>query len=443
MYPLEDTIIAIASAPGKGGVRGILRLSGPKSWKVMREWGIFISQPGRVETSLSLEGLDWPVICYAWEDGKSYTGQEAVELHTVGAIPFLERLMERFCEGEVRLAQPGEFTLRAFLSGRLDLTQAEAVLGVIDATQESRLQTALSQLAGGLSQPLQELRNLLWELLEHLEAGFDFADEDIAFITSEEIRSRLEMAYQKISQILEKTTSRGQSDHLLRVVLYGPPNIGKSRLFNTLLAEEKAIVYDMPGTTRDYLTARWEWQNDHCLLVDTAGDSWQQESEFLSRQSQKMARTQQEQADIRILCWDAREIKHLPPRWLREENALVLAMRCDLLPIENRLAVPSVLYVSSQTGEGLEEFQKRLAVLLQERSGAESEMVASTEIRCRDSLIQAHKALQNAFQLCDTPYEELLASEVRVALEHLGRMVGAIYTEDLLDSIFSRFCVGK
>ncbi|MDO5113982.1 MAG: 50S ribosome-binding GTPase, partial [Planctomycetia bacterium] len=316
-------------------------------------------------------------------------------------------------------------------------------LGVIDATQESRLQAALSQLAGGLSRPLQELRNILWELLEHLEAGFDFADEDILFISSEEIRRRLENAHQRISQLLEKTVSRGKSDHPLRVVLYGPPNIGKSQLFNTLLAEEKSIVYDFPGTTRDYLTALWELKNHRCLLVDTAGDSWERESEFLLRQSQEFARMQQEQADVRLLCWDAQEIPSLPQTWQTEENAFILALRCDLLPQKNRPAIPSLLYVSSQTGEGLEVLKERLVILLQERSGGESDIVASTEIRCRDSLIQTQKSLQNALSLCGTPYEELLASEVRVALEHLGRMVGAIYTEDLLDSIFSRFCIGK
>lgn len=443
MYPLEDTIIAIASAHRGGAVRGILRLSGPKSWDALKEWGVSICQPGRQETSFFVDGLEWPVVCYAWTEGKSYTGQESVELHTVGAIPFLEKLVECFCEGDLRLAQPGEFTLRAFLSGRLDLTQAEAILGVIDATSESRLQVALSQLAGGLSQPLQNLRNVLWELLEHLEAGFDFADEDIAFISSDEIRERLENACQKISHIQEKTTSRGKSDHLLRVVLYGPPNIGKSRLFNTLLETEKSIVYDSPGTTRDYLTALWEWKNHRCFLVDTAGDTWERETDFLLRQSQKRARTQQEQADIRILCWDAQELSSLPASWRTEENTFLVATRSDLLAEKDRPVSPSLLYVSSQTGEGLEELKERLGGLFQEYLGGESDIVASTEIRCRDSLIQAQKSLQNALSLCDTPYEELLASEVRVALEHIGRMVGAIYTEDLLDSIFSRFCVGK
>ncbi|MDO4574330.1 MAG: 50S ribosome-binding GTPase [Planctomycetia bacterium] len=430
MYPLDDTITACASARNVGGTRGIVRLSGPRAWDVLP-----FQKPGRHEGSLRLETYEIPVECYLWPEGKSYTGQRAAEIHTLGCLPTLDALVASFCQRGIRLAGPGEFTLRAFLSGRLDLTQAEAVLGVIDATDEKKLDVALSQLAGGLARPLHTLRDQLFELLGHLEAGFDFADEDITFITPEEIGSRLTAALRIVNETLAKMRGRSDAQTLPNVVLYGFPNIGKSQLFNALSGRGDAIVFDRPGTTRDYVSVDWRAGDIPCRLVDTAGDSQHTESEFFAQNAQERAREQYRRADLRILCFDAAAPRELP---VPGENELCVWTRCDLAT-----PPPGNLRTSAVTREGLSALELAIQEKLRGLVGGESDVVASTQSRCRESLRLAKEALVRAEKLVGFAYQELLAAEIRDALNQLGLVVGAIYTEDLLDSVFSRFCVGK
>jgi len=511
MFPLEDTITAIASAHSLNGLRGIVRLSGPNSLAVLEQIGISFpdfyantvselqeqggNQPFLFDSEFSLgEGVSAiPARILCWPGSRSYTGQNAAEIHTLGVLPFLEKLTEVLCRtGMVRLAQPGEFTLRAFLSGRLDLTQAEAVLGTIDAQDPKRLEAALHQLAGGLALPLQNLRDDLFDLLGHLEAGFDFADEDIEFISAQELTLRLENASSVIRGILDKMRSRGSSETLPRLVLYGPPNIGKSALFNALLGKEAALVFDHPGTTRDYLAAPLELNGNSCLLVDTAGDFSQlplnierkaapalpddsfsgdslnldfqsadsSSADFLNETSQQLARSQKELADFPLFCFDTREfiqirpeiVKVLQERLISDSDSLILLTRSDLVSselIETFISsLPTafsrkIQITSSFTGRGLSALRNVLGQLLSERAGDESDVVSSTQTRCRESLLLALESLERAQFFSGTEFQELIAAEVRVALDQIGLMVGAIYTEDLLDSIFSRFCVGK
>ena len=447
---LDDTIVAVASARSTGGSRGVVRLSGTDSAEFLRRLGVDVppltGAAFRFESEFTLdetEGLSVPASFFIWSKGRSYTGQNAVEIHTVGSLPVLDRIVERFCQAGVRMANPGEFTLRAFLSGRLDLTQAEAVLGVIDATDERKLNTALNQLAGGLATPLRALRAELFDLLSHLEAGFDFADEDISFISDEELAQRLAVSSEQIQQLLAKMQTRSSAATQLRVVLYGRPNIGKSRLFNALLGRNEALVFNVPGTTRDYLTAELELEEGlRCTLVDTAGDfqNETEETELLSRRSQELARQQKEHADVRLLCFDAQS-------WQGTEavhEGLVVLTRGDLVRREDLPPLPpNGILTSSTTGEGLSELKTQLAKKLREQTGGESDVVASTQARCQESLRLAGLAVERARELCSTEFQELMATELRAALEQIGLIVGAVYTEDLLDSIFSRFCVGK
>ncbi|MBR0193066.1 MAG: tRNA modification GTPase [Thermoguttaceae bacterium] len=465
MYPLEDTICAIASARSKGGLRGIVRLSGPESEEALNALGVCVPEdPGKraflFDSEIRLENLGkLPARIYVWRGGKSYTGQNAAEIHTHGVLPFLEKLIAALCEtGHARLAQPGEFTLRAFLSGRLDLTQAEAVLGTIDAQNPKKLNAALHQLAGGLAHPLHDLRARLFDLLGHLEAGFDFADEDIEFISSEEIARGLRDCAGVVSGILAKMRSRGGGEILARAVLYGSPNIGKSALFNALTGTENALVFDRPGTTRDYLCATLSLGDFTCQLVDTAGDfdSDAQEIGVLNERSQELARTQRELADVPLYCFDAAEFVQSRPealRRLREKisgDAVVILTRCDLLSPEKREVFQKsfpekwrLLWTSAKTREGVDALKTRLGQILEERANDESDVVGATQTRCRASLQTALESLERAEMLCGTEFQELIATEIRTALDQIGLMVGAIYTEDLLDSIFSRFCVGK
>jgi len=452
-YPLDDTIAAVASPPG-GADRGILRLSGPQVRECLKhvfrpepavDWAA-ASSPTAIPGSLALEGIAPPLPCevYFWPTGRSYTGQPVIEIHTLGSQPLLEAALRTLCAAGARLAQPGEFTLRAFLAGRLDLTRAEAVLGVIDAAGPRDLDVALTQLAGGLASPLGQLRDRLLDLLAHLEAGFDFADEDLPFVTAAELDAQLAEAADRVQRLLQQMGSRADSAEPVRAVLVGWPNTGKSSLFNAL-AGATALVSEAPGTTRDYLTAELDLDGLKCLLVDTAGiqSAALLPGDAIGHAAQEAAGRQLRQARLRLLCLD---VSRPTNAWERARLAepsdwLVVLTKADL-PRQMDLDRPAVV-TSSHTGQGIEALRRRLreAVLA---AGAPGDVVAGTVVRCRDSLRLAAQSLDQARRLQrDGTGEELVAAEVRLALDELGKVVGAVYTEDVLDRIFSRFCIGK
>jgi tRNA modification GTPase len=260
MLPLDETIVAIASAPA-GAARGIVRLSGPNAVEQVAR--VFQSEPvvdlSAVRKATGLQGSvaigqrKLGASLFLWPNSRSYTRQPVAEIHTTGSPPLLEVIVQSLCAVGARLAQPGEFTMRAFLAGRLDLTQAEAVLGVIDAADRRQLQTALSQLAGGFSQPLVQLRSGLLDLLADLEAGLDFTEEDIRFVSTDELQNRVSTAAAELERLSSQLGNRSVAGRLPRVVLAGPPNVGKSSLFNALIGSGAAIVSPQAGTTRDYL----------------------------------------------------------------------------------------------------------------------------------------------------------------------------------------------
>ena len=455
-YP-DDTIVAIASPPG-GAARGIVRLSGPDMLPCLTKVLHTASKtlPAAVTASMcidgavSLEGMASRLPCevYLWPDRKSYTGGPVAELHTLGSRPLLEALVRTLCRAGARLAEPGEFTLRAFLAGRIDLTQAEAVLGVIDSQDHSQLDVALAQLAGGLGAPLGRLRDELVELVAHLEAGFDFPDEPIAFITPDQLRRQLTAAAQTVADLAAKIHARGDTAPAVRAVLIGWPNTGKSSLFNALSGCCRALVSREPGTTRDYLTAELDLEGVRSELIDTAGveadpenapaDIWQAVQDVTHEQIQR--------AQLHILCIDAtRPLNPWEESRLLEAPApqsIVVLTKIDAA--DNPIPVAGAIPTSSVTGHGLERLGARLRQAVLDVGVAGDGMVAATATRCQESLRQAADCLQRASQLANTGGpEELVAADLRNALDALGMVVGAVYTEDVLDQIFSRFCIGK
>jgi tRNA modification GTPase len=507
LYPLDDTIAAIASPPG-GAARGIVRVSGPGVMAYVKQ--LFFDREDRpfspgtcagssppginagakqctlVSTgSVALRGIVAKLPCelYLWPTARSYTGQPVAEFHTLGSMPLLESLLDTLCTAGARLAQPGEFTLRAFLAGRLDLTRAEAVLGVIDAADGRQLDVALAQLAGGLAGPLGRLRGDLLDLLAHLEAGFDFADEDLSFIAPEELAERLRRASSDVVRIARQMHARQETTGLVRVVLAGRPNAGKSSLFNALADRSAALVSAMPGTTRDYLTAELDFDGIRCLLIDTAGiciphaprevtegppflkrselrDSQHparhhaERDEYIApqpgaiseidRAAQAAAAQQSRQAEVRLLCID-----NTQPLNTWEQNELSGDSGCCIPVLTKTDAprkaepVPQAAETSSVTGAGLDELRKRIGQAARAAVSSTSDVVPGTAARCRESLHLAAQSLRRARRLAPSGEEELIAAELRIALDALGKVVGAVYTDDVLDRIFSRFCVGK
>ena len=453
-YALDDTIAAIAS-PAGGGARGILRLTGPDVGlcleRVFRALPDFsaVAAASAFPGVLVLPGPASPLPCelFFWPTGRSYTGQPVAEIHTLGTRPLLEAALRVLCAAGARLAEPGEFTLRAFLAGRIDLTRAEAVLGVIDAADARELEVALGQLAGGLSAPLGQLRERLLDLLAHLEAGFDFADEDLPFIRHDEIGSQLAAAAETVNRLAEQMTGRRETSHLVRVVLVGWPNTGKSSLFNALAGRTAALVSEHAGTTRDYVTAELQSGGHTCLLVDTAGAAME---EILSgagpeREAQRAASEQARRAGVRVLCLDSSRPLN---GWEREElqseaDGRVLVLTKVDSPRQTDLARPAV-ETSSRTGEGIDRLRETIGRMALAATFSGNPGVAGTAIRCHESLRTAAESLRRAEEILRAGAgEELVASEVRNALDALGQVVGAVYTEDVLERIFSRFCVGK
>lgn len=437
----QDTIVALATAPGPGG-RAIVRLSGPAALAVARS--VFVTPAAPVRRGVLAGHLQLPDVAaplpadlYTWPAPHTYTGQELVELHTLSCPPLVDLLVTCLLQAGARAAQPGEFTLRAFLAGKLDLTRAEAVLGVIEAGNRDQLRQALAQLAGGVTRPLEGLRDDLLNLLADVEASLDFAEEDIQFVGREETLHRLAKALAQVLAVGKQLRQRSVGTRPIRVVLTGVPNAGKSSLFNALVGLPSALTSPEPGTTRDYLVHRLLVDEVPIELVDTPG--WQEVEDLIDAQAQRLAREQVLQADLLVLCLEAGAAPTEREQRLRERAGcpiVAVATKCDL-----RTAPAGLLPTSATTGQGLAALEARLAA---EARRLTRPALAPSLSRCAHHVESALAHLQRAHRvvLFEDP-AEILALELRGALDQLGELVGAVYTDDLLDRVFSRFCIGK
>ena len=440
-----ETIAAIATPPGPSA-RGIVRLSGPRAWPIALE----SFQPDRPWPAprypeigpgkLAIDGLTphLPAMLALWPAPRTYTGQAIAEIHVVGSPPILDLLLTHCLTRGARPAEPGEFTLRGFLSGRIDLTRAEAVLGVIEATSASQLEAALQQLAGGLSGPILALRDRILDVVVGLEASLDFVEEpDVDPVERSILSAELDRAADQLADLARRLDDRNRPEGYPRVVLVGPPNAGKSRLFNALFGRDRAIVSPMAGTTRDYLTALVACDGLTVELVDTAGI--EEAAGALESRAQEHRARQSDRADLLLDCWPApwgpRPSSHRigRPRLLVETRIDEADRRDPSHPIAT----------SSKTGEGLAEL--RIAIAEAIRSGnTEANLPIGTAGRCRGSLLAAIEALRSGSESIQLGAgDELIAFDLRLAVEELGKVVGAVVTDDILDRIFRRFCIGK
>jgi tRNA modification GTPase len=469
LFQLDDTIGALASAAGPAGC-GIIRVSGPATrasldvffepndadrWKSAR-----VATAHRGVLRLASVPAPLPVCVYLWPTGRSYTGQTVAEIHAPGSPPLLEAILAELFARGVRPAAAGEFTLRAFLSGRIDLVQAEAVLGVIDAADADHLQQALRQLAGGVSARIARLRDGLIDLLADLEAGLDFVDEDIQFVSRDETCRRISATEAELDDLLARCDSRMQSTGKVRVVLAGLPNAGKSTLFNALLGRDAALVSATAGTTRDYLSGTADWHGLSVELIDTAGFEGCPKSrrieagnesplrDGISQAAQELGQKQWQQADLVIWCTSC----DLEPSEQQLQAELLTALERDARPLilvqtKSDLTLASHdagLAVSAIHRQGLSELTAECVRMLAGPSGRSSDLIGTTAARCRESLAHSREGLSRARLAAEgATGDELLAVEIREVLDHLGRILGTVYTDDILDRIFSRFCIGK
>ena len=454
----QDTIAAIATPWGQGAI-GIVRLSGPQALAIAGRlfrpqtprpgpWPSHRLVLGRIVNPVSGEVVDEVLLAYM-RAPRSYTREDVVEIQCHSGFAVLRQILQLVLEQGARLAQPGEFTLRAFLSGRLDLTQAEAVLEVIQARGEAGLKVAARHLAGGLGQKLTDLRQAILDLLARVEADLDFGEElppldyDDLLPVLAEISAELD--------ILVQSYGRGRIlREGLQVVLAGRPNVGKSSLLNRLLQTDRALVTDIPGTTRDIIAEQFTLDGIPVCLADTAGLRQTQDTvEALG-----VARTQAylSQADLILYLldasqpWQGDDTANLEQ--LRGQRVVLVLNKCDLPPV---LTVPQVaaawpqpiVAVSALTGAGLPELRQ---VIVQQALGQQAEPAGEivTQARHHQHLAQCLQSLHRVRTILHSQgLPELAALELQAAAQELGTILGLEIGEEVLDRIFSQFCLGK
>lgn len=463
MFDVEDTIVAIAS-PTTPAIRGIVRLSGNGIGEILETLCRDPSDSINPSTARSARRFDTtidvgsplgmiPVHVMFWPTSRSYTGQPAAELHTDGSLPLLQSIVRATVTAGARPAKPGEFTMRAFLAGRLDLTQAEAVLGVIEAEGRGSLDHALSQLAGNLSKPLESMRSELLDLLADVDAGLDFVDEDIEFISDQTLIHRLRGIAEQLQTTAETLTTRSGGAARTTIVLAGRANAGKSSLMNLLAQQEAAIVADVAGTTRDVVSVDADLAGYPVRLVDTAGI--QQLDSVVAKLAEHQADRATEAAEIRLWCCDISgqdfrdrlaELRQRCQQLSRSATDLFVATKADLCVDDQVDRRPGDQWIatSARSGWGIDTLIAAMVDVLSGTDAQETGCVQSTAARCQDSLSCAQTSVQSAIDLTrDQQGHELVASELRSAVNCLGEVTGAVYTDDILDRVFGRFCIGK
>jgi tRNA modification GTPase len=448
------TIVAVGSGIAQAP-RCIIRLSGDDTLGILSK--VFEQFPSSLSRATSFKGklriqfphrtlpVFMPCRCYVWPDSRSYTGEPSAELHLLGSLPVVEAALESIVQAGASHAERGEFTLRSFLAGKIDLSQAEAVLGVIEATNDSQLAVALEQLAGNISKPVGDLRAQLIAMTAHLEAGLDFVEEDIEFISIDELRTQLEAVETKLRKLQERLHSRGSRERTPCVVLTGPPNAGKSTLFNRLVGGDRAIVSAIAGTTRDTIERRVKLAGTEITLTDTAGLEEIQDASPRAL-AQTALRQTLERADLIVFCQDQSQL-YDPIDSVNNLKELSLYAPAILIGTKADLGrQPEIeISVSESDQDTIERLAEYVTSKLSDSRTSESaELMHSTLVRCREGFDLATAAIQRAIDLLTTQdAEDLLAVELREAIQALSMVIGDVHNEDILDEIFSRFCIGK
>ena len=459
---LDDTIAAIATAPGIGGI-GIIRVSGPEACDVVNR--IFHSKQsvplgerqtrtihyGHIVHPKTGKTLD-EVIVVLMKGPHSYTAEDVVEIQCHGGFVSVREILKVLLSEGVRQAEEGEFTKRAFLNGRIDLTQAEAIIDIIDAKTEQSLEVAVNQLDGTLSKYIRALRDELIAMIAHLEVTIDYPEEDIEEVSAQEVRTGLEPILEKMDTLLA-TAQRGK---LLRdgvmVSIIGRPNAGKSSLMNALLREDRAIVTNIPGTTRDSIEEFLTIQGIPVRLIDTAGI--RETEDIVESMGVTKARQYLDKADVVVLVIDGS--KPLEPeerellQLITNRPSMIFLNKADqghCITKEEIAALGTfteIVSISAAQGEGMEEMAKVITSLVQGGSVQASYEAMLSNVRHITLMEQAKASLDQSILAIDSGMPiDLIVTDIRAAWELLGDITGESLRESMVDELFKRFCLGK
>ncbi len=460
----DDTIAAISTPLGEGGV-GIIRLSGKDSIQIIER--IFSSPKkkslnnlksyrviyGHIIDPLAGKKVD-EVLVTIMRSPHSYTKEDVVEINCHGGMIILRKTLELVLKQGARLAEPGEFTKRAFINGRIDLSQAEAVLDLIKSKTDESRRIAIEQLQGGLSEKITELRDRLTEICIHIEAYIDFPEDEIGTASKQDLLYSMKNIVTALETLLKTYEEARFFREGLSTAIVGRPNVGKSSLLNALLKKDRAIVTEVPGTTRDVIEEYLNIDGLPLRIMDTAGI--RDVEDIAEKEGVKRSLRSIENADLVIAIFDQSEpLKEEDFEVLKkigDKNAIVVLNKCDLPAILDRDILTSrlapyvlhVLNISATRGNGLEELKNTIlnSCLKSWKEGKEGVVV--TNLRHKTALGNALEALNRAAQtFTENQPIEIIALELRDSLDKLGEIVGAVTTEDILNRIFSDFCIGK
>lgn len=454
MQQWNDTIIALATPPGLGAI-GVIRLSGPLAIKTVNTF--FPSKNLEKQLSHTLH-VGWlvcsgdridEVVISLFKGPKSYTGEDVVEISGHGSSYILQRIVNLFLQEGIRLAKPGEFTLRAFLNGKMDLAQAEAVADVIASQSEAAHKTALYQMRGGFSQTLEILRDQLIQFGALIELELDFATEDVEFADRAKLENLLALLKQHINSLLQSFELGNVIKHGVQVAIIGRPNAGKSTLLNALLNEDRAIVSEIPGTTRDTIEEVLNINGLLFRLIDTAGIR-QSKGDTIEDIGIERSKENAAKADIVIHLIDLCVVDADDMDWLEAYASKIIVVhnkfdkwQADMLMKGFDISINQGLNISAKDGKGIEELKRVLyEKVMQGKVKTESSIV--TNARHFAALKEVSKSLEDVAEgMVSGLSGDLLALDIRRCLHYLGEITGQITNEDQLDYIFSKFCIGK
>ena len=457
---IDDTIAAIATAPGEGGI-GIIRISGPKSLEVAED--IFFSMSGKKISEYPARTLifgnikdgdkkiDEVLVAYM-KGPNSYTAEDVIEINCHGGFISVKRILELVLSKDVRLAEAGEFTKRAFLNGRIDLSQAEAVIDVINAKTDKAHEVAENQLDGSLSNRIREFREKVTELLAQVEVAIDYPEEDIEFIAYTTLEEKTRELNKDIKKLYETSESGKIFREGLKTVIVGKPNVGKSSLLNSIIGENRAIVTDIPGTTRDVIEEFVNIKGIPLKIVDTAGI--RETDDVVEKIGVEKSMASFDTADLIIMVVDSSSELSEEDREILEKvqgkETILLLNKTDLPQVIDEEEVKkyvneeNIIKISALHNEGIEDVHDRIEAMVYKGDIKSSSNVIITNSRHKDALYRAMKSAEDAMRAIEDRMPlDFVEVDLKNIWDYLGYINGDTVSEDLLDNIFHNFCIGK
>lgn len=438
-----DTITAIATPLGTGGI-GVIRISGDKSFEITEK--IFSSKinTGKICHGWILNNQKQKideVVVLPFKNPNSYTGEDVIEIQCHGGINVLRNILNIVLENGARMAERGEFTKRAFLNHKLDLSQAEAVCDLIHAKTQKFAQKSAQNLSGVLTVKIGEIKKSIFDTLSKIIAGIDFP-EDVAEPEYSVLESEIKSEISQIDEILKSARNSNILRQGLKIAILGKPNVGKSSLFNAFLSLERAIVTDIAGTTRDVLSETLDFDGISVTLLDTAGIREESDIDKVEEIGIEYSKQSAQNADLILFLYDAscgmqkEDLEILD--FIKDKTFIKIANKSDLITNKKN----DEFYLSTVTKEGFENLKEKIKTVINQKSIEDTEFV--TNSRQQECLRKAKESLENALETTQREdLQDLISIDVKSALLNLEEITGEVITDDILNNIFDNFCIGK